>query len=86
MNLTDEQFKERKDALINDVYTKKMFVEDKMDFTNLFDFLTYEVYGGDSGKVCEKLAEYFSDDYLRYCERITVSWFEDDDEDDDDDL
>lgn len=81
MILTDKQFKDRKESLMTDTLIKKQFVEDKLNFTNLYDFLTYEIYGGSTDKLCEKLAEYFDEDFERYCEAITPTWFEDEDDD-----
>lgn len=73
--MTDEQFELRKDALINDIETKKNFVEDIIDETHLWGFLEYEVFKGDSDKMYETLADYFNQDYSDYCEDIISSWF-----------
>ena len=79
-DLTDEQLEQREDALRTDIETKKNFVQDTLEYTNLFDFITYEMCGGDSDLTCEKLAKYFSDDYNSYCSNIIDSWFEDDED------
>ena len=81
MILTDKQFKERKESLMTDTLIKKQFVEDKLNFTNLYDFLTYEIYKGSADELCEKLAEYFDEDFLHYCEELSLTWFEDEDDD-----
>lgn len=73
--MTDEQFELRKDALINDIETKKNFVDDIIDETHLWGFLEYEVFKGDSDKMYETLADYFNQDYRNYCEDIISSWF-----------
>ena len=75
--MTDEQFELRRDALINDIETKKNFVEDIIDETHLWGFLEYEVFKGDSDKMYETLAGYFNQDYSEYCENIISSWFGD---------
>ncbi len=74
--MTDEQFELRKDALINDIDTKKNFVDDIIDETHLWGFLEYEVFKGDSDKMYETLADYFNQDYSEYCEDIISSWFD----------
>ena len=63
------------EAMRTDITTKRNFVEDQIDFANLFDFVTYEFFGGDSDKTCEKLAEYFNQDYNNYCDCIASNWF-----------
>lgn len=64
-----------------DIGTKKDFVDDHISWVALFDFLTYEVYGGNSEKVYKKLCEYFSGDYNRYCENIISTWYEGENDD-----
>lgn len=75
--LTDEQFEQRANALREDVETKADFVCNILTDTNLFDFIQYEIYGGDSDKMYEALADYFNDDYAKYCEDIISTWFKD---------
>lgn len=58
-----------------DITTKKDFVDDHLSWDALFDFLTYEVYEGDSEKAYEKLCEHFHDDYDAYCENIIETWY-----------
>ena len=78
--LTDEQFEQRVVALKEDVETKKTFVCDMLTDTNLFDFLQYEIYKGDSDKMYEALADYYEQAYNAYCDDIISTWFEDRDE------
>lgn len=73
--LTDEQFEERCTALKEDIETKKAFVCDMINETNLFDFLMYEIYKGDSDKMYEALANYYNQAYAGYCDDIISSWF-----------
>ena len=75
-NLTDEQFEERVTALREDIETKKNFVCDMLTETNLFDFLMYEIYKGDSDKMYEALANYYNQAYAGYCDDIISTWFE----------
>lgn len=74
--LDNKDFYDQMDeAMRTDITTKRNFVEDQIDFANLFDFVTYEFCDGDSDKVCEKLAEYFNQDYNNYCDCIASNWF-----------
>ena len=74
--LDNKDFYDQMDeAMRTDITTKRNFVEDQIDFANLFDFVTYEFFGGDSDKTCEKLAEYFEQDYNNYCDCIASNWF-----------
>lgn len=73
--MTDEQFELRRNSLINNIETKKNFVDDIIDETHLWGFLEYEVFKGDSDKMYETLANYFNQDYSEYCENIISSWF-----------
>ena len=50
------------------------YVEDMLEYDDLLMYLNYEVFHGDTDLMYEKLAEYFSDDYDRYCEKIIDNW------------
>ena len=63
------------DHYFADVVRRRWFVSDRLDVEFLFDFVTYEFFDGDSDKVCEKLAEYFNQDYNNYCDCIASNWF-----------
>ena len=76
-DLTDEQFEEMVTALREDIETKKNFVCDMLNETNLFDFLMYEIYKGDSDKMYEALANYYNQAYTGYCDDIISTWFGD---------
>lgn len=73
--MTEEQFEMRKSALVNDIETKKNFVCGVLDETNLWDYLQYEVFKGDSDKMYETLTDYYNETYDDYCEDIISSWF-----------
>lgn len=73
--LTDEQFDERVAALKEDIETKKDFVCNMLTETNLWDFILYEMYKGDSDKMYEALADYYNQAYNAYCDDIISSWF-----------
>ena len=73
--LTDEQFEERVTAIREDIETKKNFVCDMINETNLFDFLMYEIYKGDQDKMYEALANYYNQAYAGYCDDIISSRF-----------
>ena len=73
--MSDEQLAERESALRNAVETKEDFVCDMLTETNLWDFLQYEVFKGDSAKMYEALADYYNQDYDDYCDAIVSSWF-----------
>ena len=72
VNISLEDYAE---FLKTDITTKKDFVDDHLSWDALFDFLTYEIYEGDSEKVYEKLCEHFKDDYDKYCENIIETWY-----------
>ena len=61
-------------ALRTGTETKKNYVEDMLEYDDLLMYLNYEVFHGDTDLMYEKLAEYFSDDYDRYCENIIENW------------
>lgn len=73
--MTDEQLEMRKSALVNAIDTKRNFVYDMLTETNLWDYLQYEVFKGDSDKMCEALTDYYNETYDDYCENIISSWF-----------
>ena len=75
--LTDEQFEQRVTALKEAIETKKDFVCDMITEVNLFDFLIYEIYKGDSNKMYEALANYYNQAYAGYCDDIISTWFGD---------
>ena len=54
--------------------TKKNYVEDMLEYDDLLMYINYEIFHGDTDLMYEKLAEYFSDDYDRYCENIIKNW------------
>ena len=45
-----------------------------LEYDDLLMYINYEVFHGDTDLMYEKLAEYFSDDYDRYCEKIIENW------------
>lgn len=63
------------EAMRTDIATKRNFFVEEVTFDKLFDFVTYKFCDGDSDKTCEKLAEYFSQDYNNYCDCIASNWF-----------
>ena len=70
-DLDNKDFYDQMDeAMRTDITTKRNFVEDQIDFANLFDFVTYEFFDNNSDKVYEKLAEYFNQEYNDYCDYI----------------
>ena len=76
MELDNKDFYDQMDeAMRTDITTKRNFVEDQITYADLFDFVTYEFFGGNSDKTCEKLAEYFNQGYNNYCDDIISTWF-----------
>lgn len=73
--MSEEHLAERESALRNAVETKEDFVCDMLTETNLWDFLQYEVFKGDSAKMYEALADYYNQAYDDYCDAIVSSWF-----------
>lgn len=73
--MTDEQFEMRRNALIEDIETKKNFACDQLIEIDLWNYLQYEVFKGDPDKMYEALADYYYDAYDDYCENIIYSWF-----------
>ena len=62
------------EALRTGTETKKNYVEDMLEYDDLLMYLNYEVFHGNTDMMYEKLAEYFGDDYNRYCENIIENW------------
>ena len=73
--MSEEHLAERESALRNAVETKEDFVCDMLTETNLWDFLQYEIFKGDSAKMYEALANYYNQAYDDYCDAIVSSWF-----------
>lgn len=73
-NFEDNFFNQQCEALRSGIDTKQNYVEDMLEYDDLLMYINYEVFHGDTDLMYEKLAEYFSDDYDRYCERIIENW------------
>ena len=73
--MSHEQLTERESALRSAIETKEDFVCDILTETDLWDFLQYEVFKGDSAKMYEALADYYNQAYDDYCDAIVSSWF-----------
>lgn len=73
-NFEDNFFNQQREALRTGIGTKKNYVEDMLEYDDLLMYINYEVFHGDTNLMYEKLAEYFSDDYNRYCENIIENW------------
>ena len=71
--MSNLEFNRKIDAFRNSIETKENFVCDKITENDLYDFIFYKVYNG------EDIANYFSDEYDRYCDDIIASWNNDDD-------
>jgi len=80
--MTNLEFNKKADALRESPETKEDFVCDLITENNLYDFILYEMFKGDSEKMNEALVDYYSDDYEKYCESIILTWFEGEDDDD----
>ena len=68
---------DKEQAFRDSLETKENFVCDKVTENNLYDFIFYKVYNGDADKMNEDIADYFSDEYDRYCDDIITSWYDD---------
>ena len=77
--MSNLEFNRKIDAFRNSIETKENFVCDKITENDLYDFIFYKVYNGDEDKMNEDMADYFSDEYDRYCDDIIASWQNDDD-------
>lgn len=77
--MSNLEFNRKIDAFRNSIETKENFVCDKITENDLYDFIFYKVYNGDEDKMNEDIANYFSDEYDRYCDDIIASWQNDDD-------
>ena len=73
-NFEDNFFNQQCEALRTGKKKKKNYVEDMLEYDDLLMYLNYEVFHGNTNMMYEKLAEYFSDDYDRYCENIIENW------------
>ena len=74
MELEDNFFNQQCEALRTGIDTKRNYCEDMLEYNDLLMYLNYEVFHGDTDLMYEKLAEYFSDDYDQYCEKIIDNW------------
>ena len=79
--MTNLEFNKRVDALRESSETKENFVCDEITENNLYDFILYEIFKGDSEKMNEALVDYYSDDYDNYCDDIISTWIEGDEYD-----
>ena len=77
--MSNLEFNRKIDAFRNSIETKENFVCDKITENDLYDFIFYKVYNGNEDKMNEDIANYFSDEYDRYCDDIIASWQNDDD-------
>ena len=68
--MTNLEFNKRADALRESSETKEDFVCDKINENNLYDFILYEMFNGDSEKMNKAIVDYYYDDYDRYCKDI----------------
>ena len=73
-NFEDNFFNKQCEALRSGIDTKRNYCDDMLEYNDLLMYLNYEVFHGDTDLMYEKLAEYFSDDYDRYCEKIIENW------------
>ena len=73
-NFEDNFFNKQCEALRSGIDTKRNYCDDMLEYDDLLMYLNYEVFHGDTDLMYEKLAEYFSDDYDRYCEKIIENW------------
>ena len=74
MELEDNFFEQQCEALRSGIDTKRNYCDDMLEYNDLLMYINYEVFHGDTDLMYEKLAEYFSDDYDRYCEKIIENW------------
>lgn len=79
-DITDEELILKIEALKSDIDTKKYFVWNMLNENNMYDFLLYEIYKGDSKKMYEALADYYHEAYEDYCDSIIDQWFEEEKE------
>ena len=73
-NFEDNFFNKQCEALRSGIDTKRNYCDDMLEYDDLLMYLNYEVFHGDTDLMYEKLAEYFGDDYDRYCEKIIENW------------
>ena len=78
--MTNLEFNRKADALRESPETKENFVCDKVTENNLYDFIFYKVFKGDSEKMNEALVDYYSDEYDSYCDDIISTWFDGEDD------
>ena len=74
----NSRFNKKINDFRNSIDTKENFVCDKITENDLYDFIFYKVYNGDENKMTEDIANYFSDEYERYCDDIIACWNDDD--------
>lgn len=77
--MSNLEFNRKIDAFRNSIETKELFVCEKITENDLYDFIFYKIYNGNEDKMNEDIADYFSDEYDRYCDDIIASWQNDDD-------
>ena len=77
--MTNLEFNRKADALRESSETKENFVCDKVTENNLYDFIFYKVFKGDSEKMNEALVDYYSDEYDSYCDDIISTWYDKED-------
>ena len=77
--MTNLEFNRKADALRESPETKENFVCDKVTENNLYDFIFYKVFKGDSEKMNEALVDYYSDEYDSYCDDIISTWYDEED-------
>ena len=73
-NFEDNFFNQQCEALRTGIDTKQNYVEDMLEYDDLLMYLNYEVFHGDTDLMYEKLAEYYNDDYNKYCDNIIDNW------------
>ena len=72
---------DKEQAFRDSLETKENFVCAKVTENNLYDFIFYKVFKGDSEKMNEALVDYYSDEYDSYCDDIISTWIEGDEYD-----
>ena len=70
---------DKEQAFRDSLETKENFVCAKVTENNLYDFIFYKVFKGDSEKMYEALADYYSDDYDNYCDNVIATWYDEED-------
>ena len=70
---------DKEQAFRDSLETKENFVCAKVTENNLYDFIFYEMFKGDSEKMNEALVDYYSDEYDSYCDDIISTWYDEED-------